>query len=158
MKNTILVLAAVIALGFSATAKADGFVCQANDGTLTVKVYNHTHAEDGVRNASVMVLSDPRVSDGLHTIARFTADNTRLTNTGATFVADVDLRYNDSNRSGEYVAGTRLGYVDTFTLYVDFSYAAPVAAESEMEGTLVVSKRNGTKDSLDMTCTRYLKN
>ena len=158
MKNATLALAGLLAMGFSANAQADGFVCQANDGTLTVKVYNNTHAEDGVRNAAVMVLSDPRVSDGSHTIARFKAENSRLNNDGAVFTADVDLRYNDSSRSGEYVAGTRLGYVDTFTLDVDFSYGNPVSRGDKLDGTLVVAKRNGTKTRLEMTCARYLKN
>ena len=41
---------------------------------------------------------------------------------------------------------------------IDFSYAAPVAAGEEVEGKLVLVKRDGARINADLVCSRYLKN
>ncbi len=153
MKNLI---ALMIVLGV-AQAKADGFVCETWDGDLVVKVYNKTQPEDGTRNASVMVLSDPQVQKGRKTIARFQADNEVLTNHSARYEAEVDLRFSDSSRKGELIAGTKLGQLDRISLDVAFSYANPTEEGDEMDGTLVLEKRNGQTIKKQLTCVRYLK-
>lgn len=152
-------ITSIVALLATQAAFADGFVCTTLDESLTVKVYNHTYAQAGTRNAAVMVISDNLVSTKGHkTIARFKDANGVLGQSGASYVANVDLRFNDSKRKGELILGTKLGYVDTIALDVAFSYADPVAAGDELAGELTIVKRDGQSFVEDMTCTRYLKN
>ena len=154
LANTLTIVALA---AFSASAYADGFGCQTTDGSLNVKIYNHVQPTDGTRNGAVMVLSDPSVMGGRKTIARFTDVNGRLDNRSSVYTADVDLRYNDSSRKGELILGTKLGYVDTITADIDFSYASPVEDGAEMGGKLVIAKRDGSKIRADLACVRYLK-
>ena len=155
MKNIIIAAVAGLSL-FAGNAFADGFVCQNEAGDLKAKVFNHTQPEEGTRNAAVMILSNPQLQSGNKTIARFRAPQT-LTNEAATYLARVDLRFND-HRAGEYLAGTRLGYVKNITLAVDFSYAAPVEEGTETSALMTVKKRNGDTIKVDMVCARYLAN
>lgn len=149
---------AVIALAtFSASAQADGFVCQTDDGSLNVKIYNHVSPVNGTRNGAVMIVSDSSVSGGRKTIARFTEVNGRLSNRASVYVADVDLRFNDSARKGELILGTKLGYIHTITADLDFSYSAPVEHGADISGKLMIEKRDGSKIRADLACTRYLK-
>lgn len=146
-------------LVMSTQAQADGFVCDTmNDARLRVKIFNHTDAEDGTRNPAIMILSDRTVQEGRKTIAKFTSETERLTRDGATFVADVDLRYGNSNRKGELILGTKLGHVDTIQVDVDFTYGRPVINGETLLGEIVVLKRNGEKHADYLECTRYLKN
>lgn len=155
MKHLII---AILAMGSSTAAFADGFTCTSVDGDLNVKVYNHTDASAGTRNASVMILSDATVQAGRKTIAKFDADNTLLTNSAASYEANVDLRYSDSNRAGENIGGTKLGQIDTIALDVDFTYARPVQSGDMLDGKLTITKRNGQEIRINMDCERYLKN
>jgi hypothetical protein len=154
MKTTLIALIAGLT---SIAAQADGFICQSEDG-LAIKVFNHTQASEGTRNAAVMIISDQNISYGNKTVAKFDADNTVLSNKGAAYTAKVDLRYTDSKRKGELIAGTKLGYIETLKLGVAFSYGYPVKAGEEMSGSLLVVKRDGSKSRVAMTCERYLKN
>jgi long-subunit fatty acid transport protein len=155
MKKLVIALAALSASSF---AHADGFVCKTVEGDLTIKAYNNTQAEEGTRNAAVMVLSDPSIGFGKKTIARFTDLNETLTNVGASYEAKVDLRFNDSNLAGRNIGGTKLGFVKAVVLEVVFSYNTPVSQGSELEGTLTLVKRNGQELTHDVLCKRYLKN
>lgn len=146
---------AALALISSSTAFADGFVCKNED--LAVKVYNHTQPEVGTRTAALMVISDRSVQAGRKTIARFQDSKGRISNKGARYTADVDLRYADSARAGENIGGTKLGELDTIELDVEFSYAQPVAAGELVSGTLTLNKRNGQVIELELECARYLK-
>jgi hypothetical protein len=148
---------AVLAMGVS-NAMADGFVCETLDGALSVKVYNQTHADAGTRNAAVMVLSDNTIQYGRKTIAKFDADNQVLDNRGASYLADVDLRYNDSGRGGENIGGTKLAQLDAIALEIRFAYDVPVNSGEVVEGVLTLIKRNGSEISIDVDCERYLKN
>lgn len=153
--KTLIAIAALVATG--SVASADGFVCQTAKGDLKVQVFNQTQPEAGTRNAAIMVLSDPRVSLGRKTIAKFHSESL-LSNEASSYSADVDLRYVDSNRKGELIAGTKLGFIDTITLDVDFSYASPVAAGTVLDAVLTVAKRDGAVKHVSMECERYLKN
>lgn len=146
-----------IALLAGSFAQADGFTCQTDSG-LVVKVYNNTQPSKGTRTAAVMVISDSRVNQGNKTIARFTEANGRVESSALVYTADVDLRFTDSARGGELIAGTKLGYIDTIKLYVDFSYARPVPAGDELNAALQVVKRDGEKIVEEAICQRYLKN
>ncbi|MEO5668362.1 MAG: hypothetical protein ABIR96_09905 [Bdellovibrionota bacterium] len=155
MKNLALSL---VALTASLVAHADGFKCETVEGDLAVKVYNHVSPENGTRSAAVMIISDTSVSAGRKTIARFTDANERLSNAAASYVGDVDLRFNDSGRKGELISGTKLGELDQILVDIDFSYGAPVTALSEVSGTMTLLKRSGEEIVRDLACVRYLKN
>ena len=154
MKNLALVIMATLTL--TASAYADGFYCASDE--LVVKVYNNTNPYVGTRNAAAMIISDPAVRYGNKTIARFSDANSTLGNQGATYTALVDLRYNDSARKGELLAGTKLGQVKAIILDVAFSYVAPLAHGDETSGFLTIVKRDGQEIQLEMNCVRYLKN
>jgi len=152
------IFAVIVMTAFSASAQADGFNCQTADGSVNVKLINHTNPEIGTRVAAVMVLSDTNVAYGRKTIARFTDVNGVLASRSSRYEANVDLRFNDSARKGELILGTKLGMLDTIIADIDFSYAAPVANGEEVTGTLVLVKRDGNKIKSDLVCSRYLKN
>jgi hypothetical protein len=154
MKHVALTLSMLV-LG-AAQAKADGFVCQAADGSLNLRAFNQTAPAAGTRNSAVLIVSDPGVSFGRKTIARFTAGHT-LVSQGSSYIANVDLRFNDSNRKGELIGGTKLGELKQIKLDVDFSYAAPVGVGQDVDAQITLTKRNGGKIGLPATCTRYLK-
>ena len=147
----------------AAGAQADGFVCQNDD--IRVKVYNNTDPGEGTRTAAVMVLSDPSVSHGRKTIAKFTDVKSRLASRGANYVADVDLRVSESRRGGEYIGGTRLGQLDQIILAVDFVYGEDMqdgeslrSNDRPLQAELILVKRSGGKISMELDCERYLKN
>ncbi len=154
MKFAMIAFAALVTV---TSAKADGFVCSSDDG-LNVKVFNQTEASEGTRNGAIMVLSNANISSGRKTIATFPADNTLLSQSGASYSAHVDLRYVESSRKGELIGGTKLGQLRDIDLDVDFSYSTPVSAGKKMAALLTLNKRNGAKIEIDMICKRYLKN
>lgn len=159
MKKTISTLAVIVASTLaSSAALADGFVCETAQGDLTVKIYNNTQPSAGTRTGAVMVLSDPSVQDGRKTIARFTDVSGNLSSSELVYTANVDLRFADSRRKGEYLVGTRLGEVDTIEAAIDFTYAAPVREGDAITGSLLVIKRDGSQIARDLDCARYLKN
>lgn len=153
MKNAIALVAALIAT----PAFADGFVCESQSKGLKVKVYNQTQPELGTRNAAIMVLSDMNVQAGRKTIATFKSTDSVLENDGALYTANVDLRFSESSRKGELIAGTKLGELDQVKLDVAFSYAEPVQEGEELYGKVTLIKRDSTKSSFAVLCTRYLK-
>lgn len=149
----------VLGLALASTpALADGFVCESQHDGLVIKVYNHTQPEEGVRNAAVMVASDSTIAQGNKTIAKFTDANLTLGNVGSVYTAKVDHRFNDSNRKGELIGGTKIGNLKYLVLDIDFSYARPVADGQAVRADLTLVKRDGGQIALAMTCARYLKN
>ena len=154
MKTLIVMMAGLMAV----PALADGWQCQTVQGDLNIKIFNHTDPSQGTRNGAVMVLSDPYVSGGRKTIASFTDVKSTLSSSGAFYMADVDLRVVESRRKGELILGTKLGYVDSIQLDIDFSYANPIEHGEAVDGKLVVVKRDGDRIHRDVECTRYLKN
>lgn len=153
----------IMTLVFAATAaQADGFVCKTADGELKVAVYNQTQPEAGTRNAATMILSNPTLQTGNKTIAKFTSEEGNLVGEStfsgvAMYTANVDLRFANSNREGEYLLGTRLGSVDKVVLEVEFSYENPVEDSAELDGIVSVEKRNGDSTSAPVVCKRHLK-
>jgi hypothetical protein len=158
MKSMIL-LVSMMTLG-ALQARADGFICQTDDGSLDVKVYNQTHPTKGTRNAAIMIVSDPEVSEGRKTIATFESgislyNSTR--NMTATYVASVNSEIAGSSRSGENIAGTKLGQLKAIILKVDFSYSYPIEDGEEASAILRLFTNDGENISLNTTCVRYLK-
>lgn len=154
MKSLIVAMVMVA----SGAAMADGFKCYAPEFDQNIKVFNHTHADEGTRNASIMIVSDEAINAGRKTVATFSDVKNTLTNTGASYTAKVDLRVSESNRKGENVFGTKLGEIATVKLNVFFTYGDNLAAGEELEGKLIVTKRNGDKIKSAVECSRYLKN
>ncbi len=154
MKTLIIALAATLA---GSVASADGFVCATEAQDLKVQVYNHVQPEHGTRNAAKMVLSNPQLALGRKTIAAFSSASL-LDNHATVYTADVDLRFSESSRKGELIAGTKLGFIDTITLAVDFSYTRPMIEGATTEGILTIVKRNGDVKEVAVECERYLKN
>ena len=150
-----IIIASVLSL--SSTAFADGFICEAQNESLKIKVFHQTEPALGTRNSAIMILSNPDVQAGRKTIATFESDAATLTNDGATYTANVDLRFRNSNRRGELVGPTKLGEIKHIVLAVDFSYARPVAAGSQVAGELTLLKRDGDQADIELVCTRYLK-
>jgi hypothetical protein len=150
---------AALALALTATpALADGFICESEADSLVLKVFHHTAPSAGTRNSAVMILSDASVQAGNKTIARFRDTNLTLGNEASVYTAKVDHRFNDSNREGELIGGTKIGNLKYVVLDVDFSYGRPVAAGTLLRGDLTLVKRDGTQIDLPMVCARYLKN
>lgn len=154
MKALIMFIAGLMAT----TANADGFVCENLEQNVRIKVYNQTSAELGTRSSAVMIISDPSVSHGRKTIAKFEAADGLLTNSGSRYVAEVDLRFSNSGRSGENLASTKLGEVDQIILDVDFLYSQPVEDEAEVSGVMYLKMREGRTRAVSLACERYLKN
>lgn len=154
MKNTMIALLTMVT---STVAFADGFNCTSESG-LNVKVYNHTDANKGTRTGSIMVISDSSVGAGNKTIAKMSDVKGTLSSKKAVYTAKVDLRFADSSHKGELIAGTKLGQLAKIELMVDFSYGAPVKAGEQVEGLLVLTKRNSAEIVENISCVRYLKN
>ena len=154
MKSMIM----IVSMLASTASFADGFVCQTAEQDLNIKAYNHVTPQLGTRSVAILVLSDPAVGAGRKTIAKFTDANQTVVSKSSSYEANVDLRFNDSGRKGELIAGTKLGQLKTITLDVYFSYAFPVAAGETVYGKLTLDKRNGDQITRQVECTRYLKN
>lgn len=151
-----MMIAAMMFMG--SAAQADGFICENYAGNLRMKVYHQTQPELGTRNVAVLVVSDPTLSHGRKTIAKFTADDALVTSHSASYTANVDLRYRNSNRKGELIGGTKLGELDHIILSVDHAFNSPVAAGTELGGVAVLVRRGSASDiQIPMVCTRYLK-
>lgn len=148
----------VTLLMVTGVAKADGFKCYAPEFDQNIKVFNHTQADEGTRNAAIMVVSDEAISAGRKTVATFSDVKNTLTNTGASYNAKVDLRVSESNRKGENVFGTKLGEIATIKLNVFFTYGDNLVDGETLDGKLIVTKRNGDKIKSAVECSRYLKN
>lgn len=151
-----LIIAATLVLG--SIAHADGFLCETQSG-LNIQVFNHVEPEVGTRVPAIMIVSDSTVQIGRQTVAKFTDAKGTLTKDGyQTYVAKVDLRVSESNRKGELLAGTKLGNVDEIKLYVDYSFANPVAEGTVLDGQLTLIKRDAGLITEQAVCSRYLKN
>lgn len=154
MKNTLTLIALSL---LSSTAFADGFLCSTEEG-LNVKVFNHSSASEGTRKVAKMIVSNEFVQAGNKTIATFSDVKGTVASYKQTYVANVDLRFKESNRKGELVGDTKLGELDLIILSVDFSYDQPVEKGIQLSGWLTLVKRDGEEFAYEATCTRYLKN
>lgn len=152
--KALLILATLMAAN---SAMADGFICTSASG-LNVQIYNNTNPQLGTRTASTMVISDPALARGNQTIAKFTNLDETLSSKNLTYKAKVDLRYKNSSRKGELIAGTKLGQLDKILVTVGFSYANPVLHGQYIDGHMRLFKRNGQQLNEDLNCVRYLKN
>ncbi len=154
MKKLLILVSVLLT---ASMAKADGFECQTVAGDLNIKVYNQVMPSAGTRNGAVMVVSDPAVSAGRKTVSVFTAEEGTLVNTGSKHYANVDERFNNIPK-GEYLSGTRIDYLKSIILDVDFSYNEPVSFGDMVEGWMILTRENGGPQIKEaVLCERYLK-
>ena len=158
MKKILILAIAIVGFVTSSCAFGDGFVCQARNGSLTVKAYDHTDASVGTRTGAVMVLSDPDAREGERTIARFRDASGTLSSSTSIFKAKVDLRFSDQKNKEALVAQKyELRELSAIVLAIDFSYNEPVPAGESVDGVITLHARDGDALHLDATCERYLK-
>jgi hypothetical protein len=156
MQTIIIAIMAVVAIS---TAKADGFKCEGVNTGINVQVYNHTNPSEGTRNAAVMIVSDSYINSPNKTIAKFTDENNTLVYQGyGLFQATVDLRYIESSKRGENIAGTKLGYLKNINLQVYTKYGRSTYVDKVFDSKLTYVKRTGEIIEEKAICTRYLKN
>ncbi len=153
-------IATIMAITTISAAKADGFKCEGVNTGINIQVYNHIHAQDGTRSAAVMVLSDSNVKSDRKTIAKFTDENNTLAYLGyGLFQAKVDLRYIESNKRGENIGGTKLGYLKNINLQIFSQYGSnEIFHGHALDAKIAYVKRNGEINEEKAICTRYLKN
>lgn len=161
-----IIITVIMAIATISTAKADGFKCQGLNTGVMVKVYNHTQPSEGTRSVAIMIVSDSNIGSPNKTIAKFTDENKTLAYKGAgLFQAKVDLRYQESSKKGENIAGTKLGELKKIELQLfshtgyKFTYdiASTFAHADAMNARLSYIKRNGEILEEKALCTRYLK-
>lgn len=150
---------ALAAIAVSSNAMADGFRCQTTQGMpLNVLIYNHVQPANGTRNGAVIVIADPAIQQGNKTVARFEDVDGLLSNTGAKYIASVDLRYNDMGPKGRNIGGTKMAFLKTVYVDIDFTYSTPARRGAALEGEIAFVKRNGETITAPLACARYLKN
>ena len=154
--KSIIVLLALVA---SQTSFADGFRCVGLTYKQNLEVYNNTKPSLGTRVAAVMVSSDPKIKSNRKTIATFSKVQGLLSSTATVYTADVDSRFTTVARIGENIAGTKLGFLKTIKLAVNFSYAYSTPSYSGEKYTAIAKyiKENGEVKSENMVCARYIK-
>jgi len=157
--KTLLALS-LIALLQTPLAQADGFFCRGSNTGLEYKVFNHTLASAGTRTPAAMILSSPYVISDRKTIAVFTAENRTLSYEGhGRYVGKVDLRFSETGRKGENVAGTKLGELSSIVLDIEFSYShqdsSLANSVNEIPAKSFYVKRNGEILEESATCKRY---
>lgn len=154
-------------LSLNSTARADGFRCEGANTGITIQVYNHTQPEIGTRIPAVMVVADSMVRSPNKTVAVFSYENQTLDYLGnGLFRGKVDLRYSETSRKGENVAGTKLGLLQFIDLQIlshfgkkfDYSRADQFKDREVLDSRISYIKRNGEALEEKAICTRYLKN
>jgi len=150
-------LVAAIAMIFASQALASGFVCKTQNHPTEIKIYNQTNPKLGTKNGAVMVFSDPTVKTPNKTIAVFKHAKRTLRGSSNYYLGKVDLRVSEL-RKGEYLLGTRLGYLAYVGVGLNFSELNPVKNGGLVRGVLFARKRNGDVIRDYVTCRRYLKN
>jgi hypothetical protein len=154
-----MMMIAGLAMVAAASAHADGFSCQTANGATNIKVYDHTQASEGTRTAAVMVLSDSGADAGSKTIARFTDVKGTLSSDSSSFLANVDLRFKDQSNKTALVDGkVELQDLDTIQVTIGFAFNEPVKAGDTVQGSLIMTTREGETIKTDLSCERYLKN
>lgn len=156
MFNIISKLTLVFGFGaFLATpAFADGFVCEAPAENINIRVFNRTDPGQGTRNVAVMVVSDPSLPFGKRTVARFEADEGRVSNVGTVYTAVMNPQPMVISKT---IAGMRLAQIQEVLLRVDFKYRRPVEHGTIVGAVLELYNINGDQLWVDMDCARYLK-
>lgn len=157
MKTKMMLILATIAA--SSNAMADGFRCQTTEGmALNIQIYNHVQPANGTRNAAVIVIADPSIQQGNKTVARFEDVDGLLSNKGAKYIASVDLRHNDMGPKGRNIGGTKMAFLKTVYVDIDFTYSNPARRGAPLAGEISFVKRNGETITAELACARYLKN
>ncbi|MBS1957837.1 MAG: hypothetical protein JST80_00050 [Bdellovibrionales bacterium] len=148
-----------VAVWVGQTSFADGFRCEGLIYKQRLVVYNNTQPKLGTRVAAILIASDPKLKGRNKTIATFKKVQGLLTSSSTVYTADVDSRFTSVGRTGENIAGTKLGYLKTIKLAVNFSYQynAPSSPNEKFTALAKYIKENGSVTSENMVCDRYVK-
>jgi len=146
------------AISSASAVMADGFKCRSRAHKLDIQIYNSTNPAVGTRTPAIAIISDSDVAYGNRTIARYTPVRQPIWGeTSENYVGTVgDPSF--SGGSGENIAGTKLGKLDSIGVSVDFSYGTPVPHGTYLRGKMTLVKNNGELITGRLHCTRYLKN
>ncbi len=163
MKTIMFLLATLIT---TAPAFADGFRCEGVNTGIQIKIFNYTDYSMGTRTPAVMVVADPTVRSPSKTVAIFKHENQNLSYLGnGLFEGQVDLRYSETGRKGENIAGTKLGYLKSIQVQLfsefgrKFSYekADDFKNNEILDARYYYLKRNGEILEEKAVCKRYIK-
>jgi hypothetical protein len=157
LKSVVVASSFIALLGLAQTARADGFLCGTDDRELEIQVYQNTLPALGTRNIAVMVMADETLPEGHRLIAKFDESNSALSNTGASYVAQVTTPPQEV-ASDTYVSDLPLNQIERVEMDVAFTYSNPAPAGQSMPGVLTITTYNGQQDRKDLYCIRYLKN
>jgi hypothetical protein len=137
MKAFSFFFGSVAVFTLAQTAMASGFQCE-GDG-YNVKLYNRT---DATRTPAVLVVSQEDASPA--TLLKRSGDEISKTNRANT------VRYT--------VEGNRKIDADSVILQIAFKEGREVLADGETADGQLILVRDGAKQVIDLTCSRYLKN
>lgn len=139
---------------------ADGFICEAINDNLEVRVFNHTKASVGTRNVSVMVVSDPTLNFGERTLLSLNSKQNSLVSRGAHYNASLNFNSNEVSKevADKPILGIKLSEIKNIALRVNFSYAYPVKKGTIVDAILTLIDRNDNSHQSAFNCERYLKN
>lgn len=153
------VLGSLAILGSATAALADGFRCQGLTYGQSLVVYNQTQPRMGTRVAAVLIAADQRLKGPNKTIAVFKNSQGLLSSKGTVYTVNVDSRFTGVNRGGELIAGTKLGFLKSIRLAIDFSYFGNTPSNSgeKFPALATYVKENGEIRSENMVCVRYIK-
>jgi hypothetical protein len=148
-------------LGVATPARADGFDCQARNTGLLIHIVNSKNPAVGTRTPDSMTILNPLLSPGQQEIVRFSHINKTLAYLGrGNYMGQVDLRYLDSGRQGENIAGTKLGQIKSILVDLEFSYAHSdielANSVKEVPGKIFYTKRTGEILEEPVLCKRFL--
>jgi len=135
MNNSTLKLVLVSVVGLAAPAFASGFRCASPDG-YRVKIFNHTHAEQGTRTPAVLVVSHD--------------------NAGTLLAADgSEISKRNLSNVVQYSAKGPKGGLSQAIVQIAFKEGKEYLAEGEKAyGTLILAQ-GGKRATTRLVCTRY---
>lgn len=139
---------------FSASAHATGYVCESTNRDLVARVF-----EDKIQSGqAVMILSNPRLSEGNRLIARFVKVEGFTTNDTATYQAQPSLDARPVHWDPEEtVSGVPLQDVSLFRLVVEFAWGRPRLNGEYVPGKILITTvKNEIKEVL-IDCYFYSK-
>ena len=138
MNNSAIKLVVASVVGLSSSVFASGFRCESPDG-YRVKIYNHTHADEGTRVPAVLVVSHQDAG-------------TLLTATGAQI-----SKRNLSNVVQYSAEGTKAG-LSKVVVQIAFKEGREILAEGERAyGTLILAQ-GAKRQTSRLVCSRYKAN
>ena len=133
-------LMSVLAFALTGAAFGSGFTCEdTNDAGYRVKYYNQVST--GTRNPGVLIISDADADPSTQLVAKGSEIS----------------KSNRANTVRYTVDGSQMDLKQAI-LQVSFKEGREILAANEtVEGQLILVAQDGSRDVLNLVCTRYLK-